>query len=343
MWSHKRKKTKKIVEVGISNGGTTSCIIKTVMDFKLDSDVYGVDISKVCYRNSKYESGFLAKEVAKDLDFNKLHIFTGDVVASFLDDIAKNHDIDFLILDTTHSVPGEILEFIVCYPFLTSNATVVLHDVGMNLISNNTTEHATKVLFDVVSADKYMLNLDFTGLSFPNIAAFQLNNRTPDSLNSLFSSLSLSWEYLIDDLYLAKYLSFIKKYYSEAQYSYLVDLLKVQEYRYFRNFLLREFGVDFMLTNEAWKNTNNKIVIYGAGSSGKSIYKYAKICGLRVDAIACSDEYPKPTKDFLDIPVYYISELPFKPSECSFVIASEKKFQTQIKKNLLKYNYYSLL
>ena len=109
----------------------------------------------------------------------------------------------------------------------------------MNLISNNTTEHATKVLFDVVSADKYMLNLDFTGLSFPNIAAFQLNNRTPDSLNSLFSSLSLSWKYLIDDLYLAKYLSFIKKYYSEAQYSYLVDLLKVQEYRYFRNFLLR--------------------------------------------------------------------------------------------------------
>ena len=43
------------------------------------------------------------------------------------------------------------MEFIVCYPFLTSNATVVLHDVGMNLISNNTTEHATKVLFDVVS------------------------------------------------------------------------------------------------------------------------------------------------------------------------------------------------
>ena len=101
------------------------------------------------------------------------------------------------------------------------------------------------------------------------------------------------------------------------------------------------FLEEFLSTH--YSHTNNKIVIYGAGSSGKSICKYAKICGLRVDAIACSDEYPKPTKDFLDIPVYYISELPFKPSECSFVIASEKKFQTQIKKNLLKYNYYSLL
>ena len=37
-------------------------------------------------------------------------------------------DIDFLILDTLHIVPGEILDFLVCLPYLTKDAIVVLHD-----------------------------------------------------------------------------------------------------------------------------------------------------------------------------------------------------------------------
>ena len=34
--------------------------------------------------------------------------------------------IDLLVLDTIHSLPGELLDYIVCLPFLSSNAVVIL-------------------------------------------------------------------------------------------------------------------------------------------------------------------------------------------------------------------------
>lgn len=110
-------------------------------------------------------------------------------------------DIDFVILDTTHSLPGEILDFLVVLPYLKNDAVVCMHDVSLcQRTVNSVFSHATGVLFSAVVADKFLnLILDDTlQLRYPNIAAFQINPDTMKNIADVFLALILRWVYLPD-------------------------------------------------------------------------------------------------------------------------------------------------
>jgi hypothetical protein len=71
---------------------------------------------------------------------------------------------------------------------------------------------ATKVLFDVTTADKI---LDMGEGVFPNIGAFLITSDTDKYIQDIFSSLTISWRYVPDSEELSLYRKFYGKYYSE--------------------------------------------------------------------------------------------------------------------------------
>lgn len=101
------------------------------------------------------------------------------------------NEIDFCVLDTVHSMPGEILDFLCVLPYLKDGAVVVLHDITNNLLGRYQSAYATKVLLDSVQGHKYYNFKD----GIYNIGAFIIDKTTRENIANVFSSLSVTWTY----------------------------------------------------------------------------------------------------------------------------------------------------
>lgn len=190
-----------------------------------DFEVHSIDYSERFYRDSNYQSGFLGKEAKEFIGSNvksKHYFHFGNIAASFMEDIGE--DIDFLILDTMHRMPGEILDFISLLPYLKANAVVVLHDIALNQYSKGADYIATGQLFSSVVADKY-INYDTSRKElYPNIGAFIVNEDTKKYIINIFLSLSITWSYRPDKKQITGYRSVIKSQYT-VEFIKLFELL----------------------------------------------------------------------------------------------------------------------
>lgn len=61
----KKFKPKKILEVGVSAGGTTPIILQCLEDNGQEYEMYSIDVSEKYYRDSNKETGFIAKHAKK--------------------------------------------------------------------------------------------------------------------------------------------------------------------------------------------------------------------------------------------------------------------------------------
>ena len=150
----KEQRPQKIVEVGVSAGGTSCVILNCLEKLKLESEFYSVDLSYTYHYDPSKRCGYQISDAAKYLNNLERHkLFLGRNIAQVLEnEIGK--DIDMLILDTIHYLPGELLDFLVCLPFLSQYAVVVLDDLTFSHSGENTNAIAKKILYDLIVADK---------------------------------------------------------------------------------------------------------------------------------------------------------------------------------------------
>ena len=210
----KELKPRKIVEVGIAAGGTTAIILKCLeMIGMADStEMFSVDLSEHFYRGNGENSGYLAEGILHREDVSFRHQFLlGKLLPEVIADIGN--DIDFLILDTVHVLPGELLDFLTAYPFLAVNACVVLHDIACNHYFETPSSFATQILFDSVVADKLLMKDKDRELGYPNIGAFMINNDTGKYISDVFSALIVTWSYTLDERQKEAYFRAFQKYY----------------------------------------------------------------------------------------------------------------------------------
>lgn len=204
------KKPMKVVEVGVAGGGTTCVVMKCLESVSSNAKMYSCDINKQCYRRKEKPTGFQLPEVREELSNYKNHTFMlGGVLPEFIDKIGG--EIDFCVIDTIHSLPGEIFDFLAIFPYLASNATVVLHDVALHLIGKSNIAYATKLLLDSVVAEKYY-NID-DGIY--NIATFSVDDNTRKNIANVFSALSISWHYEPSIRQIMLYRDLYQKYYDK--------------------------------------------------------------------------------------------------------------------------------
>ena len=188
----RRKKPKKILEVGVHSGGTSAVILKCIETLNIDSKLYSVDLAEDIGRGPV---GFVVSSCGVHFNTQNWTLYTGHTIAEVIDEIGEN--IDLLVLDAAHILPGECLDFLTVYPYLSANAMVVTHDIFLSSNSYTTKDwNATAVLYSTVVADKYLLiddSMDPDSRVLCNIGAFQINEDTGKYIENIFEGLHLSW------------------------------------------------------------------------------------------------------------------------------------------------------
>lgn len=234
----KKFRPKKILEVGIAAGGSTAIILQALEDIGEPYEMHSVDITTKCpLIDRTKETGFLAT-VAKENNLfapqstliGKHELHLGKYLPQVIDEIGKQ--IDFVILDTVHFVPGEILDFLAMLPYLKAGAIVVLHDVALNHYSRPawTNAYCTGLLFGAVSAEKFLNFQTDDGKSkfvYPNIAAFQINEQTRRNIDQVFLALSINWFYMPKPDEMQIYLAHYRRYYPSDLCKIFVEILKM--------------------------------------------------------------------------------------------------------------------
>ena len=139
----KKNNFKKIVEVGVARGGVS----KIIMDhLSPNSKLFSIDLSL------DSNIGELCKK--KYNEDSRWNLYTGKYVFEVIEEIGFG--IDLVILDTDHELPGELLDFLMVYPFLGENAIVIVHDILLYWLKSKTEIHsiAPRLLFNTLVGEK---------------------------------------------------------------------------------------------------------------------------------------------------------------------------------------------
>jgi len=317
----------KIVEVGVADGGTTAVVLNCIDKLGLNSEVHSIEIeAKSWTGDSSKDSGYLAEESKAFLKNNIQHKLNIGVLPDYIDKIGKN--IDFLILDTTHRLPGELLDFLVALPYLKDGAIVVMHDIWLNHWApcDDMNAQATRVLLSAASGERLVSSSASSDL---NIGAFIVSEDTRKYAENIFQALALSWIYIPNDNYLASCRECYARYYKEE----LVKLfdLAVEKNKATRSREIekrRNVALDMADFVKQIIDMDN-IYIYGAGVHGKNMRVFLDSLGKNVLGYVISDGQKKIA---LDLPVYHISDVDVQNSR--FVIAVREALQQEIRESV---------
>lgn len=126
----RQNKPKKILEVGVSAGGSSAVILNSIKDCD-EARLYSVDYSERWYIDDSKHTGFAIDSQFSHLK-DKWQLYTGGTTAKFIEQIGG--DIDLCLIDTVHANPGEFLDFLIVLPYLKKNAIVVLHDTCFHAV-----------------------------------------------------------------------------------------------------------------------------------------------------------------------------------------------------------------
>lgn len=320
-------KPKKILEVGVYAGGTTIAVLDMLQRLGLkDSELYSVDLAKQIEQSK--EVGYMVEEAKEYLgNLEHFHLYTGVTAAEVLEEITGDWKFDFAIIDTAHYLPGEILDFLACYPFMEDEAVVVLHDVMLNQKDKHRAA-ATKTVFDIVVGEK-IWNWDME--EYPNIAAVRLNNDTGKYIKDLISALSLSWYYNPGDEILRTYRNIIEKYYDKEALAIFDKMVSLnmqwwQETSACVHKAVRDI-VDALLSKD-----ENRLFIYGTGKMGRIYFNYLKKNHLadRLAGFIVSDDQNIPDKKIENVTVYHLSDIDYEKGKDVIVNSVEHPSVSQM-------------
>lgn len=271
---------KKILEIGVAEGGTTSIIMNAVKMLDISPEFYSVDLNERFYHDDSLQTGYENERLRTIIEYYGHHEFLfGKTIAGQIQ--AIGNDIDFVIIDTTHSLPGELLDFLTVLPYCKKNAFIILHDTNLNYIRARAKEKdkirrsremiATKVLFTSVVADKYINYIN------ANIAGFFVNKDTNKYIDDVFYGLTLSWSYILDKWMAEEYRNIFTKHYSSEQVECFDIAVKNNKcicgrYKFIQSEnYVGDYALEYDFPYEEIPAKTN-IILYGAGKVGNCIY-----------------------------------------------------------------------
>lgn len=323
----KEHRPEKILEIGVAAGGTTSVILNCISLLDIDTEVHSIDLSTRFYRDKNKETGYLARESIQLLNKKVRHsLHTGSISVDFVEQIGKG--IDFLILDTAHMMPGEILDFLACLPYLKEGAVVVLHDI-ISYHNGVSTAFATQLLLDTVKADKLVgVDQDYM-FTYPNIGAFTITKDTVKHIEDVFSALMITWGYCPADEHLKLYRDFYKTYYNE-ECIHIFDLaVKLNKHTLNKK---KDSKIDELVQMHSLieEVKEKRVYIYGCGNFGKKLNEILKKCDVDVLGYIVSDGQKNDVQEV----VYYLSQISVDSLQDVILIGVNEALQGEISKKL---------
>ncbi len=339
----REKRPNKMVEIGVAAGGTSSVVLNCISMLGLETEMFSIDVSSHYYTNKNKKTGYLIDECIQLLNEEgkkpRHLLLTGKYAVEQMEKVGIG--IDFLILDTVHSLPGEILDFLACYPLLQQKCVIVLHDIALNHEFEDGADfaysYATKVLFDTITADKI---LDLETGHFPGIGAFVVTEDTDKYIEDVFSALTITWQYKPKIEELSLYRQFYSRHFSENNMM-LYDLAVSMNYASIRQRWKDQKKVRKKQTTEfvtLYKRItelkSKRIYIYGYGRIGRALHSILAQCdiGTGIYHIVSDGQDIDEPGGF----VYQLSEIEIEPDKDVIIVGVNESLQTEICSELEK-------
>lgn len=254
----KKVQPRKILEVGVAAGATTTMILDYISKTPGDVELWSVDLNEQYYRVPEKLTGYLALE--RFTNFPRWHFLKGDVLPAFMPAIAGG-GVDFCILDTVHALPGELLDYLVVLTKMDVGSIIVLHDTALPLRLVKSYEYAkhcysTKVVFDTAVGNKIVCKDTTHNILLPNISALQITEDTFKYIANSFFALGMPWFYIPEDKMLDVYREYFTTYYSSSCIEYFDTAIMAQKIH--RDELIQAFQGQAEPQNQPQHEPENK-------------------------------------------------------------------------------------
>ena len=336
-------KPNKIVEIGVAEGGTTGVITNALNMLGVEADFYSVDLNERLFCNTEYETGYQYKELKQRMDLSHKgvrHKFMfGKTIAGQIKEIGAN--IDMVIIDTMHRLPGELLDFLCVLPYMSKNGIVVLHDVNLNYfktlsddpyeVSIANVRMATKILLTVAAGEKY---INVTDKMCMNIGGIKISEDTLKYVQDIFMMLTGTWDYKLGEKLIEEYREVYKKHFDD-QCLKLFDVAVETNKCIYHNTLMAWLKQDLTYISCKFPYREipygAKIAIYGANAYGKMLRLLSQITGYCIVTNWVDDGWKKIGTEMVQAPYT------LKNSSFDYVLIAEedKNKYDQIKMYLL--------
>ncbi|MDR2337584.1 MAG: class I SAM-dependent methyltransferase [Deltaproteobacteria bacterium] len=207
-----RHKPKRILELGVSAGSSAVLILNALQEIP-GSKLYSIDYSSSLYRDLTKHVGFTVDNYP-ELKQN-WQLLTNGLACKFIDNLEESFD--FCFIDTVHKVPGEILDFLLVFPYLKQNAVIVLHDTNLHTINNCYNDlNSNNMLISAISGEKLVPNYDrYLGMRFANIAGVILNEQQQENIWDIFNLLLQPWKYMPSGINLNNIRKYLAQHYTD--------------------------------------------------------------------------------------------------------------------------------
>ena len=218
----RQTKPKKILELGVSAGGSSAIILNAIKDFD-NAKLYSVDYNTKLYYDNSKNTGFIIDEKFSNLK-NKWKLYTGGTAAKYMEEIGG--EINLCLIDTMHINPGEFLDFLIVLPYLKKNAILILHDIALHHTYKNCITNG--ILFSCLKGKKLSFNEGLWN-RFANIGAVILDENIKDNILDYLYLLTLPWEYLPTDNDILECQKLFSKNYEEEFVDTFMNIMLVNK------------------------------------------------------------------------------------------------------------------
>lgn len=187
-------KPKKVVEIGVSAGGTT-VFLRSLMEKYGGESLYSFDYNTQYYRNPVLEVGYMAHGSKSNIEW---YLFTGGMPCRYFSHLCM--DIDICIIDTAHRNPGEHINILEILPYMRKGGIIVLHDTALYLLNDDAKNCWTnRVALNTLRGKQLFPRVPFHEVKgmIPNIGGVVLGD-VEEMLFPLFTNLTLPWNYLLN-------------------------------------------------------------------------------------------------------------------------------------------------
>ena len=327
----KKYRLERIVELGVSGGGTSVLVLNCLQKLGMnDTKMFSIDLSRTYHFNTEKQCGFQIEEAREYLENIDNHtLILGKTLPEVIENITEEGKIDFLILDTTHYLPGELLDFAIALPFLTDNAVIVLDDISFWFEGENRWAFATKILFDLCIAEKYYAQ---TPDGFPKVAAFRLADKSSMWQKNLFDALSMPWSYY-DKNQISFYKKIVSRYFSSEIQESFNKAVEINAQAIEKKKNIKPI-IKYIM--EKCKNVE-RVYIYGCGQRGRALLYFLEKNGINVDGMIVSDDRSKQQVNDFDTEILHISEVSMKNEPLILVAAADDEIRQNLDNLNIKY------
>ena len=210
----RKYKPKKIVEVGVSAGGSSALILNAIKDIP-NAKLYSIDRYNGWFFNHTKSKGWLVNEKFPEL-MNKWTLYIGKNAAEVMESIGNNIDLAFI--DTFHLTPGEMINWLEVLPFLKEEAIVVFHDAFLMFQetqpANSKNNYSNNQLLCYIRGTLILPSYGDEIFS-RNIGATKLDKNQKKYYKHYFMALGNLWEGFPEEKDIEILRNHFKKYYNE--------------------------------------------------------------------------------------------------------------------------------